>query len=204
MLINIILSSIEKIINPVFEQIAAEQAKVNTVKIINKTILEEYSKNFNYDDIIKIQKDYLGNIELIKADTLKMNRIACEFVIQAQNELGKEKNMDIEIPAGYISKNALISDWGPLIHVKARPIGNIEAKYISQFEGQGINQTRHKIHLVVTTNVKIIFPSGSSEIQVKSEMPIAETIIVGKIPENALLLDVKEADFTLPGYKKLN
>lgn len=190
--------------NPAIQEVADAEVKEKAVNILNKAILDEYSNNFMYDDILKVQKDGSGNIVLIEADTLKMNKIACEFVIKAQNELKKERNMEIEIPFGYIFKNDLIEDLGPMIHVKAKPIGNIEAKYLSQFESQGINQTRHKIHLIVKTNVKIIFPAGSSEIQVKSEMPIAETIIVGKIPDNALLLDVNDANFTFPIDMKQN
>lgn len=42
--------------------IAEGQIRIKITEIINKAIINEYSKNFNYDDIINIEKDVNGDI----------------------------------------------------------------------------------------------------------------------------------------------
>lgn len=202
--INVFLYQFNEIISPQIVTFSSARVKERTTNIINRCILEEFNKNFHYDDVVKIEKDNEGNITMIKADTLEMNRIACEFAINTQNQLRKEKETEIKIPVGYFFKNNLIANYGPKVSVKAEPVGNVETEYSSEFESQGINQTRHKIYIIVKTNVQIMFPMNTCEITVRSEMPIAETIIIGKIPDTALQFDVKSAGFILPGKVSKN
>lgn len=54
---------------------------------------------------------------------------------------------------------------------------------MSEFEDAGINQTRHKIILKVSTNVMTIAPFYSSLQNFENDITIAETVIVGNIPE---------------------
>ena len=79
-----------------------------------------------------------------------------------------------------------------------QPIGYIETKYVSNFEGAGINQTRHRIFVEVKTKIRIILPSNNNEIEIIHQVPICETIIVGKIPDNAINLDMSSAGFSIP------
>ena len=81
-----------------------------------------------------------------------------------------------------------------------QPIGFIEARYSSEFESAGINQTRHKIYINVKTKIRIIIPLKSSDIEVSNEIPIAETIIVGKIPKTAVQMELNDAGFKLKNF----
>lgn len=163
--------------------------RAEITKIMNKTILEEYSKNFNYDEIVNMEKDLDGNITVMTADTLKLSEIATATVLKAQDELDKVNKLDVKIPIGHITKNNLFANYGPTVKVKVQPIGSITTKYLSEFESAGINQTRHKIYLEATTNVKLILPFQSSELEVVSQIPIVETIIVGKVPSTSIQLN---------------
>lgn len=171
--------------------IAAADAEVRAraIEIVNKCVVEEYVKKFNYDEVIKIEKDSKGNILLLKADTLKMNMIAYDVELKAGEELKKIGESGIKLPLSYAFKNNVFSNIGPKITVKMYPIGYIETKYLSEFESAGINQTRHKIYIKVNTKVKVILPLSSNIVEVSNEVPIVETIIVGRVPETALQLD---------------
>jgi sporulation protein YunB len=199
---NILLYEFDKSVNSTIITIAEAEVKKKTVYIINKSVLNEYNNGFNYDSVVKVEKDSEGNIIMLKANTLEMNKIACEVAVQAQNELEKEGNIDIEIPLVYAFKNNVFSNIGPSVSIKAEPIGSIEAKYSSQFESAGINQTRHKIYININTEVRIILPLSNDTINVNSQIPVAETIIIGKVPSTALDLQIKGAGFKLPANKK--
>ena len=68
-------------------------------------------------------------------------------------------------------------------------VGNISSSYESIFESAGINQTRHKIYLNVNMKIKVIVPFKSEEVEVATQIPISETIIVGKTPSTAIDLN---------------
>lgn len=193
----IFIYSLDKIIMPTVMTVADGEMRAKALEVINKSILEEYSKQFYYDDIIKFEKDNDGNIVMFKADTLKMNKIACDVALTAQEKLREIGVVGIKIPMGYIFKNNIIAYLGPNVTVKMQPIGSIETKYLSEFQSAGINQTRHKIYVIVKTQMRIIVPFDSNNVEVQNEVPIAETVIVGKVPNTAINFDLKNAGFKL-------
>lgn len=172
------------------------------MEIMYSSIIEEYSKEFNYDDIIQVEKDGEGNITLLKADTLKLNKIACDVALDSQRKLKLLGNSGIKIPFGYIFQNNLLAQLGPKVTIYMEPIGYIETKYESEFESAGVNQTRHKIYVQVNAKLRIIIPMKKEDIEVKSEVPISETIIVGKIPNTSINMSLEGTGFKLNNLQK--
>lgn len=197
-IINIVLFVFDRSIMPTLLAVADGEMRSKTAVIINNCIIKEFGNDFNYDEIIKVEKDNEGNIVMLKADTMKLNQIACDVALSSQNELKKMGQVGLELPISYVAKNNILSGVGPNITVKMQPIGYIETRYISTFEGAGINQTRHRIFVEVKTKIRIILPSKNNEIEIVHQVPICETIIVGKIPDNAINLDMNATGFTLP------
>ncbi|WP_298844003.1 sporulation protein YunB [uncultured Clostridium sp.] len=191
----------DKISMPTIMAVADSEMRAKATEIVNKAIIDEYSNQFNYDEIIKADKDSVGNIVMLKADTLKMNKIACDVALKSQKELMKLGDVGIKVPIGYITRNNILSYYGPSVTIKMQPIGQVETKYSSEFESAGINQTRHKIYVKVKTTVRVIIPLKSNDIEVTNEVPIAETIIVGKTPNTAVQLDLNGTGSKLENSK---
>lgn len=191
------LYSLDKVIMPNVMTVASAEMRSRALEVINKSIIEEYSKQFDYDQIIKVEKDKEGNVVMFKADTLKMNKIACDVALNSQKELKNIGYVGIKIPMGYIFRNNLLAGFGPKVTVKMQPIGSIETKYLSEFESAGINQTRHKIYVMVKTQMRVVVPFDNRDVEVENEIPIAETVIVGKVPNTAINLDLKDAGIRL-------
>ncbi|MCB2358849.1 sporulation protein YunB [Clostridium estertheticum] len=187
----------DKTTMPTVMAVADSEMRAKATEIVNKAIIDEYSNQFNYDEIIKVDKDSVGNIVMLKADTLKMNKIACDVALKSQKELMKLGDVGIRVPIGYITRNNILSYYGPSVNIKMQPIGHVETKYSSEFESAGINQTRHKIYVKVKTTVRVIIPLKSNDIEVTNEVPIAETIIVGKTPNTSVQLDLNGTGFKL-------
>lgn len=182
--------TLDKIIMPTVKLVADAQMRAEVTNTVNKTIFQEYSRNFNYNDIIKFDKDNDGNIIMMTADTLKLSEIATLTVLKAQEELEKKSQVDIRIPMGYVTKNNILARFGPDVKIRMRPIGHITTRYLSEFEDAGINQTRHKIYIETTTRVKMIMAVSSSELEIVNQIPIVETIIVGRVPSTAIQMDL--------------
>jgi sporulation protein YunB len=195
--ITVSLYIFDKTIIPTVMAVADAEMRAKAIEVVNRAIINEYSNQFNYDEVIRVDKDSEGNIVMLKADTLKMNKIACDVALESQKELQKLGEVGIKVPIGYITRNNILSYYGPSITIKMQPLGHVETKYSSEFESAGINQTRHKIYVKVKTTVRVIIPLKSNDIQVSNEIPIAETIIVGKTPNTAVQLDLNSAGFKL-------
>lgn len=195
---NFFIYTFDKIVTPVVLTVADGEIRAKATEIINACILEEYSNSFEYDEIIKIEKDEQGNIVLLRADTLKLSKIAADVAMKSQKKLRELGNAGIKLPMGYILKNNALAYFGPSITIKMQPIGYIETKYSSEFETAGINQTRHKLYVEIRTHVRVIIPLKSNDIEIKNEIPIFETIIVGKVPDNAINLDMNNSGSKIP------
>lgn len=154
--------------------------------IINTTSMNIFNEKFNYGEMIIINKDNEGNINLIQANTVRLNELSSKISLKCNEELQKMGEVGIDVPVGWLTEKSIFYNLGPKINVKVEPIGNISINYESKFESAGINQTRHKIYLNISVTVRTIVPLHSQEIEVKCEVPVAETIVVGKIPQTAI------------------
>ncbi|AQS07085.1 sporulation protein YunB [Clostridium beijerinckii] len=185
-ILNITVVFFDQRVMPSVTEIATIMAKSQTLDIINKKSVDILSKDFKYDEMVKIEKDNQGNIILIQADTGKLNYIAAELSTECNKELSDMKNTAIKVPLGWMSDKSAFYNVGPKISVEIEPIGNISTSYESKFESAGINQTRHKIYLNVTAKIRLRLPLRNQDAEVSTQVPVSDTIIVGKTPNTTL------------------
>lgn len=183
---NTILYLFNKRILPTVLSIGEIQIKSEAIKIINEESVKVYSDDFEYDDIIKIEKDDEGNITMIRADAVKQNYLASQVVLKCDEKLSELEDLGVKVPLGYLTNNVMFYKMGPKITVKMQQIGNITTSYESEFESAGINQTRHKIYLNLNATIRIVVPFNSKDVEISCQIPVSDTVIVGKIPETAI------------------
>ena len=184
--LNIMIGFFDKRVMPYVTEIATIMVKSQTLDIINKKSVEILSQEFKYDEMIKIEKDNQGNIILVQSDTIKLNYIAAELATECNKELSDMKNATIKVPFGWMSNTSALYNIGPKITIQIEPIGNINTNYESKFESAGINQTRHKIYINVTAKLRLKLPLKNQDIEVSTQIPVSDTIIVGKIPNTTI------------------
>ncbi|SHM12153.1 sporulation protein YunB [Caldanaerovirga acetigignens] len=190
MLNFIIFAFIERQIAPTLLALAEARARIIATEAINKAVKERITKNIKYTDLIAIHKDINGQVTLIQINTIEINRIETETsleVVKTLKEISMEK---IKIPLGLITGSKILSNMGPTISVSLYPVGTAYVDTSEAFEEAGINQTRHKILLDITAQVRIVQPLLSSKVEIKTSVPIAETIIIGSVPQT--ILDFKQ------------
>lgn len=170
-----------------------EMARVRAVQMateaINNAVREKVAEEgMMYDDLIVVHKDSAGKIVLMQANTAKINKIASDTTIAVQSAILRLGEENIYIPAGQITGFYLIANWGPKIRVDIVPIGTVRMNVDDRFEQAGINQTRHSIYLVFNTDIKVVIPLNSGQATVATQVPIAESIIVGDVPSTFVSL----------------
>lgn len=172
---------IDKNIRPTIVSISEIRARAITTETINNTIKTKIKRDINYNDLIFVKYDNEGKVTLMQANTILMNDIAAEVALEVQEELKAISESNIKVPLRNAFDIQTINL--PSINIKIISQGAVSVDYATEFESTGINQTRHRIYIIVTTDVKMIIPLVSEDIRITTNIPIAETIIIGDVPE---------------------
>ena len=104
---NILIIFFDKRVLPSVVEISKIMAKNQTLNIINNKSMEILNEDFKYDEMIKIQKDNEGNINLIQADTVKLNYIASKLSNECNSTLEDMKDNVIEVPLGWTTNRSV-------------------------------------------------------------------------------------------------
>lgn len=163
---------------------AYAQAYSMAVETINQAVHDVLETGVRYDDLVKTELDKDGRVALLRANTIRMNELATSTALLAEDELRRAENQKIEIPLASALGVRILSGFGPKIAVSIVPIGAVSTRFDTEFESAGINQTRHKVFLTLRTTVRLVIPQGSQLVEVLSTVPIAESIIVGVVPDS--------------------
>ena len=170
-------------------QIALSNASDTITAAINDKINEKMSEGqYDYNYFVTLQKDDTGNITAISANMARINTLSSEIlqeVIAATNN-GME---DIEIPLGNLLGSNLLMGRGPDIPVKIIMLTSSYADFRNEIESAGINQVKHQIILEVRVQIDVMLPWEVRSTEVLSEVLIAETVLVGKVPDTYLNLN---------------
>ena len=164
-------------------ELARTKAELRTVEIINEAVYEKVVRDTEYQDIVYIHKDDQGKIVMLQANTVILNQLMARTTKAILQGFKSGKAEQIGIPLGQITGITLLSASGPSLKVKVIPTNQIYVSVGDKFEQAGINQTRHRIYMQVKTRIKIAVPFMDKDLSVASTIPLAETIIVGDVPE---------------------
>jgi sporulation protein YunB len=173
---------IDRNTSPVIINMAEARVRAMAVKAMNDAVRSIMTDPVKYTDLIKVVQDNEGRVMMIQADTLKMNEISASAALTTQDNLGKIGDQGIGIPLGSVLGGQLLSGRGPNIYARIIPVGSVTTDFESEFQDEGINQTRHKIFLNLHTSVRIVIPTQSREVSVDTKVLVTECIIVGQVP----------------------
>ncbi|ADG82964.1 sporulation protein YunB [Thermincola potens] len=179
---------VEKNLRPTIQAISKAQAEQIAVESIQDAVNEKVAKVVEYKDLIFVRTDSRGRVVLMQPNTVKINSLAADTTLEVQKALKKLEGKVFKIPLGQTLGSQLLASYGPKIKVTIVPIGTVKVIVEDKFEQAGINQTRHRLYLNIFSKVKIVIPLVSDSVEVSSQVPIAETIIVGEVPGTYLNL----------------
>lgn len=164
-----------------------EFSQYRTKALITRIVSDAVNKNFPddliYEEIVIVKRDNSDRITSVQTNVAILNRVFANVSSDIQKELYSLKNEKISIPLGSILGNTIFAARGPAIRVKIIPAGSVETDFRSEFTSAGINQTNHRIYMTVKTDVGIVVPFMQSKSVITTNIPIAETVIVGEVPE---------------------
>lgn len=173
--------------NDAMAELAQTQVVNATSDLINDAIDKQIeSGNILYDRIVYFEKDLDGRITALKTNMSEVNRLKTDILNLINDEILAMDSSELGVPLGSLIFPELFSGRGPHIPVQVLTIRNSDASFSSHFTEAGINQTLQQLTMDVVVDVTILVMGRTRSLKVSSQVVVAETIIVGQVPNTFL------------------
>ena len=171
----------------VIRDLARTQVMNSTSDLTNDAIARQMAEGtIQYDRMVYFEKDLDGRITALKTNMSEVNRLKTDILNIINDEILALDTSDIGIPLGSLFLPELLSGKGPSIPVHILSIRNSDASFSSNFVQAGINQTLHQLIMLVSVDVAILVLGQTGSFSITSEVVVAETVIVGDVPNTFL------------------
>ena len=171
----------------VIRELAHTQVKNTTSDLTNDAIAKQIADGIiQYDRIVYFEKDLNGRITALKTNMSEVNRLKTDILNLINDEILALDTTDLGIPLGNLFLPELLSGKGPGIPVHILSIRNSDASFSSHFSEAGINQTLQQLIMEVSVDVAVLVLGDTNSFTVSSQVVVAETIIVGDVPQTFL------------------
>lgn len=172
---------------PVFTTTCEAEVKALAINAANRaTNSVLFNESVNYNDLFEVVKNNDGDVTLIEAKSININKFAREIAILTQRYLENNGTTKISIPLGTLSGITMFVGTGPDVNIEILPIAATNCDFYSEFQSAGINQTIHKIYVIVLLSVTVALPASEISVETQSEILVCENLIVGKVPDTYL------------------
>lgn len=135
------------------------------------------------DDIVEIIYNN-GVVSSVEYNTKTINKIRTKLIEYVINMIKNEKILCHKIYYSDFIKIPFFLNRGPSFTVNTYPIGSIQVECRTNFSEMGVNQTKNTIYFVVETDVFSGTYYSKQNNKLSCSIPIAETIIVGQVPDS--------------------
>lgn len=176
-------------IRPLMKTLTASQARQISTMVINDAITQAIEEENGSAELVQVETTSDGKVNAVKTDIAKINKLKANATTKILEKFGEMNLREITIPIGTLLGNDFTRGRGPKIPLLVELKGNVNTEMVSDLSGAGINQTMHKIMLKVKTSVYAVIPGYNATTDVETEFCIAETVIVGEVPDSFVNLD---------------
>ncbi|WP_082636035.1 MULTISPECIES: sporulation protein YunB [Intestinimonas] len=185
----LLIGYLEIRLHPILNAMATAKVTNTVTQTLDGAIANEISSvGITYGDLISMEKDSTGRVTALTSNMAELNRLRTSIlsaVVTAVDTLDQEQ---LAIPVGNLTGINFLSGRGISLPVEVVAVGSAHAEFHNQFDYAGINQTRHQILLDVSVAVDILLPGDTLRTEVTAQVPVAETVIVGAVPDTYLQL----------------
>lgn len=168
--------------------VVVDLATARTSNAVNRIVVAAVndavdSGRIDYEQLVDFDKDAEGHVTALRSNMAAFNRLQASIADDILQRMAEVSSTDLAIPIGTLTGSPLLAGRGPCLRVRMQSVGTATARFDNQFSAAGINQTRHRIILDVDVHVSILLPGLTTYTKVSNEISVAETVIVGGVPE---------------------
>ena len=178
---------------PLLGSLATTRVSNAVNRIVYQAVNEAIdSGQIAYEQLVSYEKDNEGRITAVKSNMTEFNRLQTVVLDQVLARISEVSTRELSIPIGSLTGTALLAGRGPRITVRMQSVGSSTANLRNEFTSSGINQTRHQIIMDVDVRVSVLLPGCVTSVPVSQSFSVAETVLVGAVPENYTYFSARE------------
>lgn len=175
----------DKLVRPIVDNAATTKAEIIITDAVNTSVSQLLNDTgVKYSDIAVISYDNENIISAIEIDTIKLNYIKSRITDVIVDEVKKAEKTTVSVPLGTLTKNDYLLGRGPRINFDIDLSVAVSTDYKSELKQAGINNTLHQIVVEVDANYYITMPWYSRQQKYITSFILAQTVVVGKVPDN--------------------
>lgn len=183
----LVIAALDNALRPVVTTLAQARTENVVTGIINDAVMETLSADaVAYQDLVTLERDSSGQVALLSTNSAKLNALRTRILQTVLEKVDSLTSEDLGIPLGSITGLSTASDWGPDLPVQVLAAATPTAEFRNVFTSEGINQTLHQIMLDVEVEITLLIPGGKTETQVDAAVCVAETLLMGQVPDTYL------------------
>ena len=160
-------------------QIAVSDA--TDTKAVNDSINEVIGQGiYGFDYFVNLDKDSDGSVTAITSNMAHINTLSTDILnsVIASTDNGV---INVSIPFGNLTGLNLMLNKGPDV--------NVRVDFRNEVVSCGINQAKYQLVLEVTIDIDVLIPWGTESATTVTEVIVADTVIVGKVPNTYLNME---------------
>lgn len=178
-------------LKPVVINAARSRARLFASDVISRSVDAAVAESAgNFINVIYGE----DGISAIETNVTGISRLRADSILNIRGEISDIDRMTLDIPLGNLAGGMLLTGRGFPVRIKLVPIGDVSGEIYSEFSETGINQTLHRIYLRVRVSMNMIVASDTVRLELADDILVAETVIVGKVPDAYTAINRFEID----------
>ena len=164
-------------------QLLEEAARAHVRSCVEEAVslaLEEAEGPF-----VQVEQDGEGRIVGVQADAAALHQVKEKILGKLERTLSGRST--VTVPAGSLTGVALLNGRGFPVPVRLGFTGSAEVEFQTELLSAGVNQSCHRITMVVHARVYSQSKTLEAQAEERSASVLAETLIVGEVPQAAVL-----------------
>lgn len=184
LILTALLTTILLHLRPMLVKLATARCSNTVNRIVVAAVNDAVeSGRLEYGKLVRFDKDSDGHVTALSSNMAEFNRLQTAVADDVLARLGQVSASELAVPLGTLTGSPLLAGRGPKLTVKMETVGTAAARFRDKFTAAGINQTKHQILLDVDVHVTILLPGITTYTKVSNEVSVAETVIVGSVPQ---------------------
>lgn len=176
-------SRMERNLAPAAAALAEHQARRTATAAMIEGV-EEILSRFPEEKLTEVFRDGDGEVQSVEVQISAVNRMKTEITERILRNLQEAGKGELLIPIGSLMRSGILSGRGPTLRYRFLPEGSVSARISTRFEACGVNQTRHQLLLSLEVQCCAILGRQQVEVTELGEYVLAETVLVGRVPES--------------------
>jgi sporulation protein YunB len=162
---------------------ARQQASTAITQAVERVLTEE---QVSYERLVALSSPSdEGGIRSIETNALEVNMLRGKINAAAEEAVAL-RNAKLRLPMGALLGSDLFAGAGPKLSVPLTMTGHALSDIRSDLTSSGVNQTMHRILMDLHVTLSVILPGEIITTEVSVTVCLAETVIVGAVPDGIM------------------